>query len=85
MRRFKCQVDLDENYLVFGGKDGVKEPFLPQQEAMIVAQTMMTMQDDHEPNPSSIQGVVQQQQTGGSDGGGGKAGPGGLLKSIFKR
>ena len=82
MRRFKCQVDLDENYLVFGGKDGVKEPFLPQQEAMVVAQTMMNIpQDDHDPNPSSIQEIQQQQGQGGGE----KAGPGGLLKSIFKR
>jgi hypothetical protein len=41
MRRFKCQVDLDEDVLVFGAKDGVKVPFLPQNEAMLAANKMM--------------------------------------------
>eukprot|EP00339_Tiarina_fusa_P016041 CAMPEP_0117031446 /NCGR_PEP_ID=MMETSP0472-20121206/22598_1 /TAXON_ID=693140 ORGANISM="Tiarina fusus, Strain LIS" /NCGR_SAMPLE_ID=MMETSP0472 /ASSEMBLY_ACC=CAM_ASM_000603 /LENGTH=220 /DNA_ID=CAMNT_0004739767 /DNA_START=186 /DNA_END=845 /DNA_ORIENTATION=+ len=56
MRRFKCQVDLDEDVLVFGGKDGVKEPFLPQQEAMVVAQNWMCMEQEQEelaPNSSA--------------------------------
>jgi hypothetical protein len=41
MRRFKCQVDLDDNVLVFGGKGGVSVPFLSQHEAMAVAQQMI--------------------------------------------
>jgi hypothetical protein len=41
MRRFKCQLDLDDNVLVFGGKGGVSVPFLSQHEAMAVAQQMI--------------------------------------------
>jgi hypothetical protein len=43
MRRFKCQVDLDDNVLLFGGKSGVSVPFMPQGDAMIAAQKMMCM------------------------------------------
>ena len=41
MRRFKCQVDLETDKLVFGGKGGVSVPFLRQHEAMAVAQQMI--------------------------------------------
>ena len=41
MRRFKCLVDLDESCIVFGGRDGVAVPFLPQERAMLVAQNMI--------------------------------------------
>jgi len=35
MRRFKCVVDLDKQMLLFGGRDGVEVPFLPEpQQAM---------------------------------------------------
>jgi hypothetical protein len=41
MRRFKCQVDLDDNVLVFGGKGGVSVPFLEKEEASALAQHMI--------------------------------------------
>ena len=41
MRRFKCQIDLDNNVLTFGGKDGVSVPFLSQEEATTVTQQMI--------------------------------------------
>lgn len=46
MRRFKCQVDLDEDVLVFGGKNGVSVPLLPQKEAMAAAHQMLGMQQN---------------------------------------
>lgn len=33
MRKYKCMVDLDGNYLIFGGKHGIQVPFLPYQPA----------------------------------------------------
>jgi hypothetical protein len=45
MRRFKCQVDLDEDVLIFGGKDGVSVPFLSQSKAMIAASKMLAGND----------------------------------------
>lgn len=33
MRRFKCVIDLESNCLCFGGKDGVKVPFLDSEKA----------------------------------------------------
>ncbi|KAG7357831.1 aspartyl protease [Nitzschia inconspicua] len=41
LRKYKCQVDLDSDELVFGGKGGVSVPFLPQEEARLVAQQMI--------------------------------------------
>eukprot|EP00934_Nitzschia_sp_Nitz4_P005753 Nitzschia sp. Nitz4//scaffold189_size62959//34880//35620//NITZ4_006310-RA/size62959-processed-gene-0.39-mRNA-1//-1//CDS//3329539902//5743//frame0 len=46
MRRFKCMVDLDEEMLIFGGKDGVRVDFLPQTEAAKVASRMMATMGD---------------------------------------
>jgi len=33
LRKFKCLVDLDGNYLIFGGRHGIQVPFLPYQPA----------------------------------------------------
>jgi hypothetical protein len=41
MRRFRCNVDLDDNVLVFGGKGGVSVSFLPKEEAKIAAFKMI--------------------------------------------
>lgn len=41
MRRFKCLIDLDENVLTFGGKNGVSVPFLSRKEATVVTQQMI--------------------------------------------
>jgi DNA damage-inducible protein 1 len=42
LRRFNCVVDVGGNSLVFGGRDGVSVPFLPQELAANVASTMMS-------------------------------------------
>ena len=41
MRRFKCLIDLDDNVLMFGGKNGVSVPFLSKKEAMATTQQMI--------------------------------------------
>eukprot|EP00980_Cylindrotheca_fusiformis_P014346 scaffold3827_cov179-Cylindrotheca_fusiformis.AAC.10 len=48
MRRFRCNVDLDDNMIVFGGKDGVSVPFMPKKEATIVASRMLSMMRQQE-------------------------------------
>mmetsp|Transcript_2911 Transcript_2911/g.4621 ORF Transcript_2911/g.4621 Transcript_2911/m.4621 type:complete len:232 (-) Transcript_2911:75-770(-) len=53
MRRFKCQVDLDDNCLVFGGHGGVSVPFLAQDEARLVAQQMIATAEITTPVPAS--------------------------------
>ena len=45
MRRFNCVVDVGGNSLIFGGRDGVSVPFLPQADAAGVAYAMMTSND----------------------------------------
>jgi len=41
MRRFKCMVDLEDYNLIFGGKDGVKVPFLePEVAAVAIAKKL---------------------------------------------
>lgn len=72
MRRFKCNVDLDDNVLVFGGKDGVSVPFLPKEEAKTAALKMMSamreQQEQPPPHPSGGNGKKE-----------------GKLKSFFRR
>jgi DNA damage-inducible protein 1 len=41
MRRFKCLIDLDDNVLIFGGKNGVSVPFLSKKESMTATQQMI--------------------------------------------
>lgn len=36
MRRFKCVVDLDKQMLLFGGRDGVEVPFLPEPQQQVM-------------------------------------------------
>lgn len=69
MRRFKCQVDLDEDVLIFGGKDGVKVPFLSQSEAMMAAYKMIG-------NGESVAAATDSGQQSGVTG---------KLKSLFKK
>lgn len=83
MRRFKCQVDLDDNVLVFGGKGGVSVPFLPQEEARMIAQQMIAASnapsrhcDDH---TNSIISSGTEAETAGI------GSVGGTVKSLFKR
>jgi hypothetical protein len=64
---------LDEDVLVFGGKDGVKEPFLPQEEAMVVAHNWMSMEEPQEPTTSTPNTTQAKGKTSG------------LLKSMFKK
>mmetsp|Transcript_25846 Transcript_25846/g.63308 ORF Transcript_25846/g.63308 Transcript_25846/m.63308 type:complete len:231 (-) Transcript_25846:248-940(-) len=77
MRRFRCNVDLDENVLVFGGKGGVSVPFLPQEEAAIVAKKMMSSSHHQEQQQQQ-----QQQQDQSQDNNEKKKG--GMLKSLFR-
>jgi DNA damage-inducible protein 1 len=60
MRRFKCQVDLDDNVLIFGGKSGVSVPFMPQEDAFLAAQKMMCM-GEHEAaqEQNGLSGMLQ--------------------------
>lgn len=87
MRRFKCQVDLDDNVLVFGGRGGVCVPFLPPEEARVAAQRMIAASNepshhhndhhtsyDYAATPSGFEVVV-----------GGAGVVGGKIKSRFKR
>lgn len=62
MRRFRCNVDLDENVLVFGGKGGVSVPFLPQEEAALAGRKMMTSSQPEEEQQQSLQQPDQPDQ-----------------------
>ncbi|KAG7341032.1 aspartyl protease [Nitzschia inconspicua] len=53
LRKYKCQVDLDSDELVFGGKGGVSVPFLPQEEARLVAQQMIVAGSIASPPPTT--------------------------------
>mmetsp|Transcript_3777 Transcript_3777/g.4189 ORF Transcript_3777/g.4189 Transcript_3777/m.4189 type:complete len:228 (+) Transcript_3777:61-744(+) len=64
MRRFKCLIDLDENVLTFGGKNGVSVPFLSRKEASTVTQQMIcfcnlvpTTNPDHRNSSIKIGGI----------------------------
>jgi Aspartyl protease len=46
MRRFNCVVDVGENSLIFGGKDGLSIPFLPRELAAGVTSAMMSHSND---------------------------------------
>mmetsp|Transcript_40973 Transcript_40973/g.41637 ORF Transcript_40973/g.41637 Transcript_40973/m.41637 type:complete len:228 (-) Transcript_40973:1175-1858(-) len=64
MRRFKCLIDLDENVLTFGGKNGVSVPFLSRKEASTVTRQMIcccnlvpTTNPDHRNSSINIGGI----------------------------
>ena len=59
MRRFRCNVDLDEDVLVFGGKGGVSVPFSRKEEAAIAARQMMASSQLHEEQQQDQQEVSQ--------------------------
>ncbi|KAL3938601.1 MAG: hypothetical protein SGBAC_006518 [Bacillariaceae sp.] len=72
MRRFRCNIDIDENVLVFGGKSGVSVPFLPREEAAIAAHNMVASSQQQE--------VEQQDQSQDSN----RKKKRGKLKSLFR-
>jgi hypothetical protein len=54
MRRFKCLIDLDSNYIMFGGKDGVSVPFMEQE---LAAELMASkLQQDRDVVANNIHG-----------------------------
>ena len=59
MRRFRCNVDLDEDVLVFGGTGRVSVPFLRKEEAAIAARQMMASSQLHEEQQQDQQEVSQ--------------------------
>jgi len=88
MRRFRCNVDLDENVLVFGGKGGVSVPFLPQEEAALAGRKMMTSSQPQEEQQQSLQQPDQpeqeQQEQQRLSQGSNRKKKGGKLKSLFR-
>mmetsp|Transcript_17858 Transcript_17858/g.40986 ORF Transcript_17858/g.40986 Transcript_17858/m.40986 type:complete len:226 (+) Transcript_17858:148-825(+) len=72
MRRFSCLIDLDNNVLIFGGKDGVSVPFLSPEEARSVAEKMLSSSNNR--MSSSLL----------DDSGRNRNGIGGMIKSLFK-
>ena len=64
MRRFKCIVDLDDNVLRFGGKDGMSVPFLSKELASQAAMTSSMVQQHTEKQQEQEQqaAMLQQQQ-----------------------
>jgi predicted aspartyl protease len=85
MRRFKCQVDLDTNVLVFGGKDGVQVPFMPQEQAKMAAHKMMNHQPTstavEKPNYQPTSTAVEQQPTSTAV----EQPKSGMLKNFFRK
>jgi DNA damage-inducible protein 1 len=68
MRRFNCVVDVGGNALIFGGRDGVSVPFLPQEDAASVAFAMMTRNDppaqaEQEQQPQNAKPPPQHEHT----------------------
>lgn len=80
MRRFRCNVDLDDNVLVFGGKGGVSVPFLRKEEATIAAYKMINATNESAAAVAPVTSKVEplpSKEAGDKKSGG--------LKSFFRK